>query len=119
MIENTPRPETEPRKQMKVRPPLILYDVLIFVLTDLLLLVLYRGGKSPSLAGVVQQSVAAFVCIFGSRYLGISDNATHSSVSDIRWMCSRSTRAKGFSEIFPTLPSFALGPNSRDSTWPI
>ena len=26
MIENTPRPETEPRKQMKVRPPLILYQ---------------------------------------------------------------------------------------------
>ena len=68
MIERTPRPETEPRKQMKVKLPLVLYDVLIFVLTDLLLLVLYRGGKSLSLAGVLQQSLVAFVCIFGSRY---------------------------------------------------
>ena len=68
MIERTTRPETEPRKQMKVKLPLVLYDVLIFVLTDLLLLVLYRGGKILSLAGVLQQSLVAFVCIFGVRY---------------------------------------------------
>ena len=53
---------------MKVKLPLVLYDVLIFVLTDLLLLVLYRGGKSLSFSGVLQQSLVAFVCIFGSRY---------------------------------------------------
>ena len=63
MVEKTPRQETEPRKQMKVKLPLFLYDVLIFVLTDLLLLVLYRGGKSLSFSGVLQQSLVAFVCI--------------------------------------------------------
>lgn len=68
MVENTSRSEIEPRKQMKVKLPLFLYDVLIFVLTDLPLLVLYRSGKSLSFSGVLQQSFVAFVCIFGSRY---------------------------------------------------
>ena len=64
MVENTPCPEAEPRKQMEVKLLLFLYDVRIFVLTDLLLLVLHRGGKILSLACVLQQSLVAFVCIF-------------------------------------------------------
>lgn len=69
MVENTSCSEIEPRKQMKVKLPLFLYDVLIFVLTDLFLLVLYRSGKNLSLSGMLQQSLTAFVCIFGSRYV--------------------------------------------------
>ena len=83
MIERTPRPETQPRKQMKVKLPLVLYDVLIFVLTDLLLLVLYRGGKSLSLAGVLQQSLMAFVCVSCMTRSG--RNATRKSCS-LSWI---------------------------------
>ena len=51
---------------MKVKLSLFLYDAVVFLLVDVLLLVLYRGGNL-SFRGVLQQSVIAFVCIFGIR----------------------------------------------------
>ena len=51
---------------MKVKLSLFLYDAMVFLLVDVLLLVLYRGGNL-SFRGVLQQSLIAFACIFGMR----------------------------------------------------
>ena len=67
MNESMKNKKTGAGKQMKVKLSLFLYDAVIFLLVDVLLLVLYRGGGNLSFRGVLQQSVIAFVCIFGIR----------------------------------------------------
>ena len=66
MNESRLNKKTSSGKQMKVKLSLFLYDAVVFLLVDVLLLVLYRGGNL-SFRGVLQQSVIAFVCIFGIR----------------------------------------------------
>lgn len=65
MIDTTNK--DKPRMQMKVRIPLFVYDAIVFLLIDLLLMVLYQGGGRLSVQGVLQQSAIAFVCIFSIR----------------------------------------------------
>ncbi|MDD6050395.1 MAG: nucleoside-diphosphate sugar epimerase/dehydratase [Clostridiales bacterium] len=67
MIDTTAN--TKLRKQLKVRIPLVVYDIAIFLLTDVLLLFLYQGGGRLSTQGLLQHSAIAFACIFGIRYL--------------------------------------------------
>ena len=54
-------------KQTKIKLSLLLYDAIVFLMADVLLLVLYNGGAKLSGNGVLQQSVLAFACIFGVR----------------------------------------------------
>lgn len=49
---------------------LIAFDILIFLFTELLLLVLYEGRDRPSTAGIVAQIVLSFCCVFSMRALG-------------------------------------------------
>ena len=54
-------------RQMRIKVSLFIYDVIVFVVTILLLFVLYRSQTEMSARSVVLQSVLAFVCIFGLR----------------------------------------------------
>ena len=54
----------------KTRLSLALYDLIIFAVVDVLLFVIYQGAGELTAAGVVVQSIVAFVAIFTLRYLG-------------------------------------------------
>ena len=60
----------EKRKIFRVRWLLVLYDIIIFCMSSLLLLGIYRGSEALSLAGVIQQSLLSFICVFVARFLG-------------------------------------------------
>ena len=53
MNESKLNKKTSSGKQMKVKLSLFLYDAVIFLLVDVLLLVLYRGGGNLSFRGVL------------------------------------------------------------------
>lgn len=45
-------------------------DILVFLFTELLLLVLYEGRDRPNAAGIIIQIVLSFCCVFSMRVLG-------------------------------------------------
>lgn len=56
------------KKHINIRWQLVIYDILILVMVDLLLLVF--SGINLSITGIVAQVVIAFICIFVSRFTG-------------------------------------------------
>lgn len=54
----------------KIRWMLAFYDVIIYVISSLLLLVLYRGNEDLSLEGIIQQVIISFICVFAFRLIG-------------------------------------------------
>lgn len=58
------------QKNNRLRVPLVFYDLIIFMFADLVLFVLYQGGGNLSTRGMLMQSLLAFFCIFGCRFVG-------------------------------------------------
>ena len=58
------------QKKDGMRMPLVFYDLIVFVVVDLLLFVLYQGAGKLDWNGVIGQSALALVIIFGCRYAG-------------------------------------------------
>lgn len=57
-------------KKFNIRWQLVIYDILILALTDLILLVLYKGHENLSAVGIASQAALSFVCIFAARVIG-------------------------------------------------
>lgn len=53
-----------------IRWMLVLYDAAVFILVSILMFVFYEGNNKLSYIGIVQQSMLALVCVFGSRLVG-------------------------------------------------
>lgn len=53
-----------------IRVPLVLYDLLIFLIVDVILFILYQGAGELTTTGVLIQSIIAFIIIFGARFIG-------------------------------------------------
>lgn len=56
------------KKRINIRWQLVIYDILILVLVDLLLLIF--SGVNLSVEGTVAQAALSFVCIFAMRLIG-------------------------------------------------
>lgn len=54
----------------KKRIPLVIYDLVIFLIVDLILFILYRGAGGLSTVGIISQSIIALITIFGARIFG-------------------------------------------------
>lgn len=56
--------------KVEKRIPLVTYDLIIFLIVDLILFILYRGAGGLSTAGIIPQSIIALIIIFGARIFG-------------------------------------------------
>ena len=52
------------------RWPLIIYDLAVFIIASMILLVIYRGMEKLSVSGIVEQMILAGVCVFSARLIG-------------------------------------------------
>lgn len=57
-------------KEKNTRWPLVVYDVIIYIVASALLLWIYGGNGNLSNKGSLQQSILTFICIFACRLLG-------------------------------------------------
>ncbi len=57
-------------KKYNIRWQLVIYDIVLFLILDFILLFLYQKGEKLTLNGMVIQSLLAFVCIFTARFIG-------------------------------------------------
>ncbi len=57
-------------KKFNIRWQLVIYDIIIFLVLDFLLLFLYRQSETLSLTGIIIQSSLSFACIFTARFIG-------------------------------------------------
>lgn len=64
----TTHKKTEEKKNVKW--PLIIYDLAIFVIASVILLIIYRGMERLSTIGIIQQMILAGGCIFIARMSG-------------------------------------------------
>ena len=71
--------KTEEKKNVK--RPLIIYDLVIFIIASVLLLILYRGRENLSATGIIEQMILAGECIFIARLVGNIYRALHHDVS--------------------------------------
>ncbi len=58
------------RKRNNIRWQLVIYDILILMAVDFLLLFIYKGNIGLSVSGAFVQAAVSFVCIFGARIFG-------------------------------------------------
>ena len=58
------------RKRFNIRWQLVIYDFVIFMMVEMLLLVAYGSNEKLSIAGIVTQTLLALICIFSSRIAG-------------------------------------------------
>ena len=54
----------------KIRMPLVIYDIIILLALDVLLLVLYESNNALSWRGILLHGGISFVCVFTARHLG-------------------------------------------------
>ena len=66
--EVTIKKKAEEKKN--VRWPLIIYDLAVFIIASMILLVIYRGMEKLSVSGIVEQMILAGVCVFSARLIG-------------------------------------------------
>lgn len=57
-------------KKGRIRWPLVVYDMLILLALDVLLLVPYRSGEGLPWSSVVIHGSITFACVFAARYIG-------------------------------------------------
>lgn len=57
-------------EKKNVRWPLIIYDLAVFIIASMILLVIYRGIEKLSVSGIVEQMILAGVCVFSARMIG-------------------------------------------------
>lgn len=53
-----------------IKIPLVIYDLLIFLIVDVILYVIYQGAGELNSTGVLIHSSIAFIAIFGARFIG-------------------------------------------------
>lgn len=58
------------QKKKRMKMPLVIYDVVVLLLVDFMLLGSHRSSNGLGVVGFVQQSVIAFAFILGSRFVG-------------------------------------------------
>lgn len=58
------------RSKSGIKVPLVLYDLLIFLIADVILFILYQGAGELTTTGVLIQSIIAFIIVFGARFIG-------------------------------------------------
>ena len=57
-------------QKKNVRWPLIIYDLAVFIIASMILLVIYRGMEKLSVSGIVEQMILAGICVFSARLIG-------------------------------------------------
>lgn len=57
-------------KKSNTRRPLVVYDVIVYIIASILLLWIYGGNGNLTNAGSLQLSILCFVCIFICRLIG-------------------------------------------------
>lgn len=57
-------------KKSNTRWPLVVYDVIVYIIASILLLWIYGGNENLTNAGSLQLSILGFVCIFICRLIG-------------------------------------------------
>lgn len=57
-------------EKKNVRWPLIIYDLAVFIIASIILLVIYRGIENLSPLEIVEQMILAGVCVFAARLIG-------------------------------------------------
>ena len=57
-------------KKSNTRWPLVVYDVIVYIIASILLLWIYGGNGNLTNAGSLQLSILGFVCIFICRMIG-------------------------------------------------
>lgn len=57
-------------EKKNVRWPLIIYDLAVFIIASMILLVIYRGMEKLSVSGIVEQMILVGVCVFSARLIG-------------------------------------------------
>lgn len=57
-------------KKSNTRWPLVVYDVIVYIIASILLLCIYGGNGNLTSAGSLQLSIIGFVCIFICRMIG-------------------------------------------------
>lgn len=68
--ETTDLKEQVDKKQFHMPRILIVYDMLVYLIAALLLLVLYEGNDKLTTSGIFQQVVLSAGCIFAVRMTG-------------------------------------------------
>lgn len=58
------------KKSGNTRWPLVVYDVIVYIIASILLLWIYGGNENLTNAGSLQLSILGFVCIFICRMIG-------------------------------------------------
>ena len=66
--EVTIKKKAEEKKN--VRWLLIIYDLAVFIIASMILLVICRGMEELSVSGIVEQMILAGVCVFSARLIG-------------------------------------------------
>lgn len=62
--------QTNKKNIINTRRMLILYDLIVYAIAAVLLLVIYKGNEKLSPTGILQQAGLSIVCIFTARILG-------------------------------------------------
>lgn len=57
-------------KKSNTRWPLVVYDVIVYIIASILLLWIYGGNGNLTNAGSLQLSILGFICIFICRLIG-------------------------------------------------
>ena len=57
-------------KKRNIRWTLVLYDMIIYLVVAVLLLILYGGNDKLATPTVVQQMILSVLCIFAARLIG-------------------------------------------------
>ena len=68
--EGFPRSYAVHLKKSNTRWPLVVYDVIVYIIASILLLWIYGGNENLTNAGSLQLSILGFVCIFICRMIG-------------------------------------------------
>lgn len=69
-VEKTDLKEQVDKKQFHMPRILIVYDMLVYLIAAVLLLVLYEGNDKLTTSGIFQQVVLSAGCIFAVRMAG-------------------------------------------------
>lgn len=57
-------------EKKNVKWPLIIYDLAVFIIASIILLIIYGGVEKLSVSGIAEQMVLAGACVFGVRLIG-------------------------------------------------
>ena len=57
-------------KKYNVKWKLVIYDIIILLCVEFLLLYLYQSGETISNKGIIVQSVITLICVFAARFIG-------------------------------------------------